>query len=127
MWNSSEAAGLLAAVQAYFDLMYEGDLSTFEAVFAPSAQLTGLRDGQMTVLSAASYREVLAGRAAPKSQGAPREEQVLLLDFASPTQALVKLRVRVGPTRFVDYLTYHRVGGTWLVTSKGYHAEPVPG
>lgn len=125
MRNSSDAAALLAAVQAYFDLMYEGDLSTFDAVFASGAQLSGLREGQMTVWSALTYRELLAGRASPQSQGAPREEQVLLLDFASPTQALAKVRVRMGPVRFVDYLTYHRIEGEWRITSKGYHAEPI--
>lgn len=125
MWNTSETATLLAAVQKYFDLMYDGDLSIFDAVFKDSAQLHGVREGQMSVLTAAAYREVLAGRPTPRSQGAPREEQVLLLDIASSTQALAKVRVRMGTSCFVDYLTFHRIDGTWLITAKGYHAEPI--
>jgi hypothetical protein len=66
---------------------------------------------------------VLAGRKSPKALGAPREEEVLLLDFASPTQALAKVRVRINDMVFVDYLSYHRIGDDWLITSKAYHRE----
>jgi hypothetical protein len=115
--------GLTEAVQRYFDLMYDSDLSRFDLVFCPTAQLHGLRDGKLTMWPAATYREVLAGRPSPRSVGAPREEQLLLVDLASPTQALVKLRVRINQAVFVDYLTYHRVDGEWRVTGKAYHLE----
>ena len=114
---------LLSAVQSYFDLMYDCDISNFDRVFRSSAQLHGFRDGQMTVWSADAYKEILSKRQSPKSQNAPREEQVLLVDFASPTQALTKVRVRIGTTVFTDYLTYHRIDGEWLITSKAYHVE----
>ena len=45
------------------------------------------------------------------------------MDFASADQALVKLRVRINTAVFIDYLTYHRINGTWLITSKAYHLE----
>lgn len=45
------------------------------------------------------------------------------MDFASPTQALVKVRVRINEEVFVDHLTYHKIDGRWLITSKGYHLE----
>jgi hypothetical protein len=111
------------AVQLYLDLMYDGDVGKFDRVFCPTSQLHGFRDGEMTCWPAAQYREVLAGRKSPKAQGAAREEEVLLLDFASPTQALAKVRVRIGDMVFVDYLSYHRIGDAWLVTSKAYHRE----
>jgi len=116
---------LTEAVQRYFDLMYDIDLSKFDRVFRPSAQLHGFRDGQMIVWPAATYKEVLAGRPSPKSLKAPREEAILLIDFASDTQALVKVRVRINAVTFVDYLTYHRFEDEWLITSKGFHVERV--
>ena len=115
--------GLTEAVQRYFDLMYDSDLSRFDRVFCPTAQLHGLRDGKLTMWPAETYREALASRPSPRSVGAPREEQLLLIDLASPTQALVKLRVRVNQAVFVDYLTYHRVDDDWRVTAKAYHLE----
>ena len=111
------------ALQLYFNLMYDCDVSHFERVFASTAQLHGFREGKMNCWPAAQYKEVLAGRTSPKTLGAPRDEQILLLDFTSPSQALAKVRVRINDMVFVDYLSYHKIDGTWLVTSKAYHRE----
>jgi hypothetical protein len=119
----TDQAGLIQAVQRYFDLMYDGDTSRFDRVFRTTTQLHGFQGEQMTMWPAAKYKEVLAGRPSPKSVNAPRQEEVLLMDFASPTQALVKVRVRINTVVFVDYLTYHRIDGEWLITAKGYHVE----
>jgi hypothetical protein len=116
---------LMTAVARYFDLMHEADVSTFDSIFRPTAQLHGLRNGQMRMLSASEYKALLAAGPSPKSKGAPRQEQVLLVDFASATQALVKVRVRVDTTVYVDYLSYHFVDGNWLVSAKVFHAENV--
>jgi hypothetical protein len=111
------------AVQKYFDLMYDADVSNFDRVFRPTAQLHGLRDGKMRMLTTQDYRDILAGSPSPKSQGANREEEILLLDFTSSDQALAKVRVRINTTVYVDYLNYHRVEGEWLVSSKSFHVE----
>jgi hypothetical protein len=114
---------LAAAVQRYFDLHYTGDIAGFDRVFRASAQLHGFRDGALVTWSAGAYRAVMEGRPSPRSLGAPREDEILLIDVAAPTQALVKLRLRIDTTVFVDYLTYHRVDGAWLVTNKAFHVE----
>lgn len=114
---------LTAAVTRYLDLMYDCDLANFDHVFYPTAQLHGFREGRMTCWPVAQYRELLAGRQSPKSLGAPREDQILLVDFASATQALTKVRVRIDKMVFVDHLTWHRIDGHWLITSKAYHRE----
>ena len=33
------------------------------------------------------------------------------------------LRVQINDMTFVDYLSYHKINGQWLVTSKAYHRE----
>jgi hypothetical protein len=114
---------LTEAVQLYLDLMYDCDVSKFDRVFASTSQLHGFREGRMTCWPAAQYKEILAGRKSPKALGVPREERILLLDFSSPTQALAKVRVRVNDMTFVDYLSYHKIGESWLITSKAYHLE----
>ena len=123
MTDAAGIAALSEAVQRYFDLHYDSDLTRFSSVFCPTAQLHGLRDGRLAVLSARGYRDLMASRPSPRSQNAPRQDEILLVDFASLCQALVKLRLRVNATVYVDYLTYHRVEGTWLVTGKGFHVE----
>ena len=84
MIDHSSIESLTAAVQRYFDLMYDGDTSRFDRVFRPTAQLHGLRDGKMAMFTASGYKELTAGRPSPKSLNAPREEEILLMDFASP-------------------------------------------
>jgi hypothetical protein len=77
----------------------------------------------MSMWPAATFKEIIAGRASPKSQNAPRGEEILLVDFASTDQALVKVRVRINAVVFLDYLTYHRIADEWLITSKAFHVE----
>ena len=123
MSEPHDIPGLTLAVQRYFDLMYDFDTKRFDKVFRPTSQLHGLREGRMTMWPAAHYKELLEGRQSPQALKAPRQEEILLMDFASPTQALVKVRVRLNTAVFVDYLTYHRVDGEWLISAKGYHLE----
>src|ERR1700681_3783344 len=82
------------AVQQYFNLMYDADVSQFDRVFRPTAQLHGLREGKMRMLTAQAYRELLTVAPSPKSQGALRQEEILMVDITSPSQALAKVRVR---------------------------------
>ena len=114
---------LLDAVERYFDLMFDSEVSRFDRVFASSAQLHGLRDQNLRVLSAQDYKNVLASGPSPKSRNAPRHQEILLVDFASPTQAVVKVRVRIDTLLYLDYLSYHRINNAWLITAKSFHVE----
>ncbi len=114
---------LLAAVDRYFDLMFDNDVSGFDDVFAPSAQLHGLRDGLLRLLPAQDYKKMLASAPSPRSKDAPRQQEVLLVDLASPTQAMVKVRVRIDTLQYLDYLSYHRINEKWLITAKSFHVE----
>jgi hypothetical protein len=123
MTDPTVIPSLTEAVQRYFDLLYAAETAGFDRVFRSTAQLHGFRDGSLVTWSAATYRGVMEGRPSPRALGAPREDEILLVDVAAPTQALVKVRVRVGAVVFVDYLTYHRVDGDWLITNKAFHVE----
>ena len=103
--------------------MFDSDVGRFDQVFAPTAQLHGLRDGNLRILPAAEYRKLLASNPSPKSKDAPRQQEILLIDFASPSQALVKVRVRIDKILYVDYLSFHLIVGAWLVTAKSFHIE----
>ncbi len=114
---------LLTAVERYLEMMFDCHIGKFDRVFAPTAQLHGLGEEGMRVLPAGDYRERLAARASPKSKGAPRQQEILLVDFASPSQALAKVRVRIDTILYLDYLAFHLIGGQWLVTAKSVHIE----
>jgi len=125
MPGHSRVTDLTQALQRYFDLMYDCDTSRFDQVFWTTVQLHGFRDGRMVAWSASTYRDILDQRHSPKSLGAPRADEILLMDFASETQAFVKVRLRITAMVFVDCLTWHRIDGRWLITSKGFHLESI--
>jgi putative lumazine-binding protein len=123
MTSNAHFTELTEALLKYFDLMFDCDTSKFDQVFRSTAQLHGFREGQMVMWSAKTYRDVLNKRASPKSLNAIRADEILLIDFASPSQALAKVRVRIATMTFVDYLTWHYFDDKWLITSKGFHLE----
>ena len=80
MTSQSGVDGLLRAVREYFDLMYASDVSRFDRVFRPTAQLHGLRDGKMRMLTGAGLSgdsgdravAAVAGSATPGRSAVPR-------------------------------------------------------
>lgn len=123
MTEGPTLAPLLEAVERYFTLMYDNDVSRFDRVFAPTAQLHGFRDAELRILPVHDYRALLASAPSPKSKDAPQFREILLIDMASPAQALVKVRVRIDLLQYVDYLAYHRINDAWLITAKSFHVE----
>ncbi|WP_448030149.1 nuclear transport factor 2 family protein [Bradyrhizobium liaoningense] len=123
MTESPTLAPQLEAVERYFTLMYDNDVSQFDRVFAPTAQLHGIRDAELRILPVREYRTLLASTPSPESKDAPRLQEVLLIDVVSPAQALVKVRVRIDVLQYVDYLAYHRINDSWLITAKSFHIE----
>jgi len=123
MTDTAAHQTLLAAVRRYFDTMFDSDVDRFDQVFAPTAQLHGLRDQALRVLTAAEYRQLLTTTPSPQSKGAPRRQEILLVDFASSSQAVVKVRVRIDLILYLDYLCFHLIDGEWRVTAKSFHVE----
>lgn len=123
MTETAACKSLVAVVDQYFDTMFDNDTGRFDRIFAPAAQLHGLRDGTLRVLPAAEYRKILDTTPSPQSKGAPRQQEILSIDFAAPVQALVKVRVRIDALLYVDYLCFHRIDDAWRITAKSFHVE----
>src|SRR5436305_12198778 len=123
MTDQASFDALLQAIERYFQTMFDSDVARLDQLFAPTAQLHGLRDGELRVLPVAEYRQRLASTISPQSKAAPRQQEILSIDVASPTQALAKVRVRIDALLYVDYLLFHRVDECWLITAKSFHIE----
>jgi Putative lumazine-binding len=121
--GSTALEALMSSLDRYFELMYDCDITRFHEVFAPTTNLHGEREGRMVHWTATEYKAVLENRQSPKSLEAVRADKILLVDFASESMAITKVRVNLAHRRFVDYLTWHRIDGKWLITSKGYYVE----
>jgi hypothetical protein len=124
--RSAEAFGELAqTAQRYFDMIYNGDMSLFDTVFHSDARLFTIENGEPVFRSLDDYRTILSQRTSPAALGAPREDELIAIDVASPTQALIKLKLRIDQAAFLDYLTLLRVNDGWRIVSKTYHKMDV--
>ena len=109
------------AVQVYLDMLYTGDASLVDAVLHERAQLCTTENGAPLFRSVAEYREVLRGRKSPSSMGSEREEHLVTIDLSSPTQAMVKVQMRVNQSVISDYLTMFKLEQEWRIVSKTYY------
>ena len=109
------------AVQVYLEMLYTGDVALVDTVFHERAQLCTIENGEPQFLSVAEYRDVLRGRASPSSTGAKREEHLITIDLSSPTQAMIKVQMRIGQAVISDYLTMFKLAQGWRIASKTYY------
>ena len=100
-------------------MVYTNDLAILDRIFDGNAHLYGKNEaGEVLLWPIARYRAVLASRQSPEKLGAPRQQEILARDFASPTQAFVK--VWINSLVFVDYLTLVKLSTGWKIVSKTY-------
>jgi hypothetical protein len=107
-------------LQRYFDLLYTCDVSRYDSVFHPNAQLQTVGDSGYAMITAPAYREILSKRASPASLGAERSDEVLTIDLSSSTTAVVKAQALINGTRYRDNLTLLKVADGWRIVSKVY-------
>jgi len=116
---------LLEAVDVYFRALYACDTALLDSVFHPASTLFDVDEGVVTVDPYPAWREVVANRPSPQSVGQERDEQVLLVDWLSDDAAVVRVRLRVLDSVFVDQLSFVRGPEGWRIVAKVWHLESV--
>lgn len=111
---------ILELAQSYFDLLYSCDVTNFDAVFHPNAQLQTVGKDGYAVLTAARYKEVLRDRKSPASQQAERKDEIVSIDRSSDVTAIIKVRALINGTRYCDYLALLKLADRWIIVSKIY-------
>lgn len=120
MTNTQE---LLDAIQVYFDSLYYCDTEKLNAVFHESASLFDSDNGKLFVETIASFSADVAGRVSPASKKQVREDEILMIDWLSPINATVKIRLRAHANVFVDHLGFVKGEDGWKIVSKIWHLE----
>jgi len=116
---------LLEAVDVYFRALFACDTVLLDSVFHPASTLFDVDEGVVTVDPYPAWREVVANRPSPQSVGQERDEQVLLVDWLSDDAAVVRVRLRVLDSVFVDQLSFVRGPEGWRIVAKVWHLESV--
>jgi hypothetical protein len=110
-----------AFLDDYFEVLQTQDMALFDRVFHPSAVLYSAQDGAVVVRPMPAYREIVQQRLSPQSKGAPRQEEVLMVDLLSPTMAVVKVRLRLFDNIMEDHLNLMKHDGRWMIYAKHYY------
>ncbi|MEM8689794.1 MAG: nuclear transport factor 2 family protein [Pseudomonadota bacterium] len=114
---------LFAAVQTYFDALYECDTGKLNAVFHSESSLFDGDEGKIFVEPIESFSDDVGGRISPASKGQTREDEILMVDWLSPSSAVVKIRLRAHQNVFVDHLGFVKGPQGWKIVSKIWHLE----
>jgi hypothetical protein len=104
----------------YFEVLQTQDIALFDAVFHESCVLYSQQQDTLVVRPFAAYRQLIQARTSAASSGYPRNEQLLMVDFLSPTMAMVKVRLRLFDNVVDDCLNLMKHDGQWMVYAKHY-------
>ena len=105
----------------YFEVLQTQDMELFDRVFHQDCVLYSQQDDALVVRPFAAYRSMVQGRQSPASKGAPRAENVLLIDFLSPTMVVAKVRLRLFDNIMEDHLNLMKHGGRWMIYAKHFY------
>ncbi|MGA1232702.1 MAG: nuclear transport factor 2 family protein [Lutimaribacter sp.] len=72
-----------------------------------------------------SFLQDVSTRTSPASVGQDRDAEILLIDYLSPINATVKIRIRTHRNVFVDHLGFVKGEAGWQIVSKIWHLESV--
>ena len=120
-----QVQAIAGAIDGYFDLMYHADDRQFLKVFLGECIIHGMRDGKLAMWPASEFRDIMRSRPSPAAMKSPRDQDILSIACTGPDLAIANVRVRIGQICFIDYLTFHRIDGPWLITSKAFHVAQV--
>lgn len=119
----SDLNDLEAALQLYFDGLYEGDPDKLGRVFHAQAHLFSVNDGKLADLSLAKWFDLVRTRGSAKAADLPRNDWIVHIDRSSPTTAFAKVNCQIPPRYFTDYLTFVKLADGWRIISKTFHTE----
>ncbi len=116
-------AEVLACLDDYFDGLYRCDAALLERVFHPEARYVGAPEGALVFRSMAEYLPIVAGRVSGEQRREARADRVEAIEFAGPHVAMARVRCRIGPRFFTDFLSMIKDDGRWRIVAKVFHTE----
>jgi hypothetical protein len=113
----STHAEVLAVVDDYFTGIYRGDVERLAATFHPRAILGGEIKGEPYYKTVTEYLDGVRNRKSPSALREPFAMEVTSVEVHGEI-ALAKARLRMLGNDYVDFLSFVREGGRWLIVAK---------
>lgn len=112
-----------AVIQHYFDGLYEADADKLGAIFAPSADLRWVENGELKVLTTPDWLTMVRSRTSGKVEGKARDDVIVSIDRSDEKTAFIKVRCQLPPRYFTDYLVAMKLTDGWQIVSKSYRYD----
>ena len=113
-----------ATLADYFDGIYDSSEDKLRSAFHPDAHIYAATDGTLADFPLDAFVDRVTSRKSCSSQGAPRTDKIISIDFSGPNSALAKVELSIPGTDFVDFLSLMKIDGRWRIIAKTYHADP---
>ena len=113
-----------ATLSDYFDGIYDSSEDKLRSAFHPDAHIYSATDGTLADFPLDTFVDRVTSRESCSSQGAPRTDKIVSIDFSGPNSALAKVELSIPGTDFVDFLSLMKIDGRWRIIAKTYHADP---
>jgi hypothetical protein len=108
---------VLAVVDDYFAGIYGGDVERLAATFHPKAILGGEIKGQPYCKTVDEYLDGVRSRRSPSDLGEPFTMVAVGVEVHGEI-ALVKARLQMLGYDYVDFLSFVRLEGRWVIVAK---------
>ncbi|OIV40112.1 hypothetical protein BKM63_19370 [Flavobacterium johnsoniae] len=118
MENQIEIQAITDAIENYyFKGIYEGDALLLGSIFQPGTLLFGDVKGQPYFKTIDLYLDGVKNRQSPKDSGKPFKGEILHISVVNSI-AVAELNVKMYDFNYRDFLSFHKINGTWLIVNK---------
>lgn len=114
---------LTAALNEYFDGLYDSDSARLRRVFHPLATYTCATEKPILHMGMTDYFALVDKRPSPRSRGEQRRDRIVSMEVAGPDAAFARVECAIGQRFCTDLLTFVRVDGNWLIMAKVFHYD----
>lgn len=121
--HAAPYAGVVKALETYFDGLYESDTKRLRTIFHPLATYTCATEKPLLHMGMPAYFDLVDKRPSPKSRGETRRDRILSIEFAGPDAAFARVECAIGPKFCTDLLTFVRIDRQWLIMAKVFHYD----
>ena len=117
---------IAAALTAYFDGFYEGNIDKLKSIFHPACHLYSAPNAELMDSDMDAVYGRVGSRTKPSERGDPKEDGIIAIDQSGPECAFAKVMIALGENRYTDYLTLLKLDGRWQIIGKTFTADPRP-
>ena len=126
MSDQTTYAEIAAALQPYFDGLYDGDVASMRRIFHPSCRLYSAPNGVASDVDIESYYARVKERPSPRSLNQTRHDAIIAIHASGEGAATAVLRTARAPRLYADFLSLLRIDGRWQIVAKTYSWTTLP-